>query len=184
MGLDAVELILAWEETFAIQIAAQDAEQLHTPAQAIAYIAQTLNVSRSTTGVCPTLRAFNRVRQSIRRIVDIPRNQVQLSTQLRELFPKTERRQRWQQLETEMGTPRFPRLEQGWLSCAGSFADVPILNVQHLVDWLVTYYPIAFIAPGQLWTYSQIRSIVRATIRHQMQVRDFADDVDLQQEFA
>ncbi|NEO86726.1 MAG: acyl carrier protein [Spirulina sp. SIO3F2] len=174
MGLDAVELVLAWEEAFDITIGEEDAEEIQTPAMAIAYIAKKLNASSSVIGVCPTLRAFHFVCQVLRSQLNLFRHQVCLDSRLNQLIPRDQRREVSQAIGAELKISRLPNSIPNWTMC--------ISTVQELVDWLVTNYPQEFV-DGQ-WTHNQIRSIVRAVIRNQMEVRYFSDDVDLQREFA
>ena len=58
MGLDAVEIVMLWEENFGIRIEDSEAFELTTPRQAIDLISTKLRVV-SASSFCPGLRAFN-----------------------------------------------------------------------------------------------------------------------------
>ncbi len=68
MGMDSVELVMAWEESFGIAIADSDAGRLTTPGMAIDLIHEMLNAP-DFKGVCkgwPREKVRNIVRKDIR----------------------------------------------------------------------------------------------------------------------
>lgn len=159
MGLDAVELILGWEEAFGIQISDDEAFTLHTPKEAIDLISEKLCASEIDVGVCPTIRAFFCIRQAFQTVVGLQRQQILLDSKLRDLLPKSQRHNIWKKVCSYIGLPKSPSLSFG----VGIIFS-PI-TIRDLVDWSVARYPSHFISSNERWTYSQVRSVVRAKVR-------------------
>ena len=64
MGLDSVELVMAFEEAFGIEIPDEDAARLETPRHVMDYVAARLPVTPS--GACRTQRTFYALRRGLR----------------------------------------------------------------------------------------------------------------------
>lgn len=93
MGLDAVELLLATEEEFAIDIPNAVAERLTTPRRMAEYIyGQRAGIPQR----CRSMLAFHRVRTVLMRVAGVPRDAVQLDTPLSALFRPGRPYQQWQ----------------------------------------------------------------------------------------
>lgn len=66
MGLDSIELILATEAEFGIEIADADAANLLTPRQLAAHVSQLLGQQAENAPPCPTQAAYYRARRALR----------------------------------------------------------------------------------------------------------------------
>ena len=97
MGLDAVEIVIATEETFGISISDAEAEQMLTPRMLIDHVKCAVG-AQSKTRPCLSQRAFHRVRHSLVTTTGIKRSEVSLSTKVRNLFPKHKRVESWHSL--------------------------------------------------------------------------------------
>jgi acyl carrier protein len=112
MGLDIVELVMAVEETFGIQIDDNDALQIvGTPGNVAKYVAKRLSAARS--GGCRSQARFYRLRGTLMRVWKTPRRKIRPATPLAELLPQDERLpERWARLSAALERPAmFPDLE-------------------------------------------------------------------------
>lgn len=175
MGLDALELILGWEDAFDVQLTDEEVFTIRTPKMAIDLITDKVGASSDHIGVCPTMRSYHRIRQALQSVVGLDRQQVRLDSKLRTLLPKNQRQEIWYQLCYQVGVP-FPSFGLG----VGLL--FPPVTVQDLVDWTVIHYPRHFVNPDEGWTRFQVRSVVRAVIRDVLGVTDFRDDSDFARE--
>jgi len=115
MGLDAVEIVMAVEDVFDIQIEDAEAEKVLTPAQLIDLVMG--KVATATTDVCLTHRSFNLLRGFFVRRCAFERKQVRPEMELSTAFPPTERKARLQLLSTELSIESLPQLVRpGWLT--------------------------------------------------------------------
>jgi hypothetical protein len=105
MGLDGVEIVMAVEQDFGIQIEDSEAEQILTPGQLIDLVMS--KVATTTTDICLTHRSFNLLRQFFVRRYAFSRNQLKPDTSLQTTLPRTRRLAQLQELSTElaMGDP-------------------------------------------------------------------------------
>jgi acyl carrier protein len=124
MGLDSVELVMAIEEAFEIQIEDSEAEQLSTPRDVIELVS--VKTSQSSAKECLTQRAFHRLRSGIVRHCEVRREAVKPKTQIASLISRDDRRRIIRQILDELGIPIYPRfVRPGWLVgliCFGSLA--------------------------------------------------------------
>jgi hypothetical protein len=166
MGLDSVEILMGWEESFGIRIADDEAFVLRTPRQAIDLIAAKLPAQNDPPRVCLTLRAFHRLRHSITSAASVSRDRVRPNGRLRDLV-STDRRHTWEAVRSTCGISSLPGL--GWFSPR---------TVADLTRWAVTHAAKDLKRPGEPWTRSEIRSVVRAVVTEVTGVEDFEDDHD------
>lgn len=109
MGLDTVELVMAFEETFGIDIPDDAAEGIVTVRQAIDFIyGQVEHRSGSTT--CLTQRAFHRLRRSARDVLGVERSLFRPKTEWTALIPERGRREAWSRLGAAVGVSEWPSL--------------------------------------------------------------------------
>lgn len=172
MGLDAVEMIMCWEDAFGIEITDKEAFALRTPKMAIALISAKIGAIDSGVGVCPGMRVYHRVRKAFQDVVGLHRHQIQIDSKLLNILPKKQRQKIWKDICSHLGLPKLPTFSFG---VGVIFAPV---TVRDLVDWTVACYPCHFISSDERWTGSQVRSVVRASIRDIVGVSDFKDDDD------
>lgn len=85
MGLDGVELIMAYEEAFGVQFTNADAIRMRTPRDVIELVAS--RVPLTTESACLEQRAFYRVRAALLELSPVKRREVRPSTPLAHVFP-------------------------------------------------------------------------------------------------
>jgi hypothetical protein len=85
MGLDGVELIMAYEEAFGVQFTNADAIRIRTPRDVIELIAS--RVPLTTESICLEQRAFYRIRAALVELSPIERRQIRTFTPLAHVFP-------------------------------------------------------------------------------------------------
>lgn len=113
MGLDGVELIMAVEESFGIQIANNEAATLMTVGDLYKLIAAKLpNPDLKT---CLTSAAFYRVRRGIETGTGTDRRGMRPATLLADLMPRERRRESWSRTQQAIGL-KLPRLRHAnWI---------------------------------------------------------------------
>ena len=109
MGLDTVELVMAFEEAFGIEIPDDAAESIVTVRDAIDHIYA--RVEHAAAPACLTQRAFYRVRQALQNELGIERSRVRPATAWTSLIPLDHRRQDWARLGRALGYRNWPTLE-------------------------------------------------------------------------
>jgi hypothetical protein len=174
VGLDAIEIIMGWEQAFDITITDAEAEKICTPRMAIDLITSKLEVKENIIDICPLMRTHHRVQQALQAVLSLQQSQIQPDSKLRHLLPQQQRSETWQQIRSYLGVPKLPKI-----------SAVPIfmpITVQDLVDWLTAHYPSYFISPDERWTHQQIRTVVRAVIKDVVGTSDFTDDHDFVKE--
>ncbi|MBV9109977.1 MAG: hypothetical protein JO306_11265 [Gemmatimonadetes bacterium] len=182
MGLDAVELVMAWEETFGIAIPDEVAARFRTPREVTDWLAGRLGARRA--GPCGTRRAFLRVRDAIAAETGVGRRQIRPRVPLGALFTADEAgRRAWSAVGRRVGDgwPRWPgggeartfwdRLETRWK---------PLLRLQSPLAEAVR--PVAACAhghppaPGEAWTREQVALMVRRVTMDEIGIDAFGDD--------
>ena len=108
MGLDAVELIMAVEEAFDIQIPDREAEKLSTVGQMYAFVVNKLAFNERPR--CQSSAVFYQARRALVDLHGAPRRSVSPSTRMDSLLPSTSRRSDWQSLSRTMEA-QLPQLE-------------------------------------------------------------------------
>ncbi len=92
MGLDSVELVLDIEEHFRIRLPDDQCAGIVTVADlAVAVLSQLPEKRRG----CPTAAHFRRLRVQAEKLVGVSRREFRPKTPLRELFPRSKRREMW-----------------------------------------------------------------------------------------
>jgi hypothetical protein len=166
MGLDSVEIVMGWEESFGISIANGEAEVLRTPRQSMDLIAIKLGAHDEQRGACLTLRAFHRLRQSICDVAGVKRDRIRPDARIKDLIC-VQRRRTWEAVCSNCGIQSLPNL--GWFSPS---------TVRDLTRWTVTHAAKDLKRPGEPWTRSEVRSVVRAVVTDVTGVEHFQDDDD------
>lgn len=88
MGLDVVEMVMAFEEEFGFDIADAAAEKLRTPRQVIDFLCERLRAAQTAEADgCPTQQCFYRVRRALMELTGRPRRDITPSTSIGQLFP-------------------------------------------------------------------------------------------------
>ncbi|AUT04137.1 hypothetical protein CLI64_29215 [Nostoc sp. CENA543] len=172
MGLDAVELIMGWEKAFGMEITDDEAVTLQTPQMVINLFSAKLGASKTSVGVCPTMRVYYCVRQAIHQVTGLQCREIKLNSNLRNLLPK----RNFQETLSEV----FSALNLQKPRSFGVGVDMFFkpLTVKDLVNWITAHYPGHFMSKEELWTVWQVSSIVRAVIRDVTGVTHFNDAHD------
>jgi hypothetical protein len=171
MGLDSMQLVMAFEDAFAVGFEDAELEHILTPRMAMDMMVVKLNISpESRSQICPTLRAYNLLRRAFQEVLELPRWRLLPESQLQYLLARYDEQMIWEELRDRTGVPEFPSLR----GCLGLRSGPT--NFQGLVDWVVTKYPRAFLDADEVWTVAQVRSVVRAIVRNESGTREFRDD--------
>ena len=168
MGLDSVEIVMAWEEAFGISIADAEAATLRTPRMAVDLICQKLKV-RAGDDFCFSQRIFYLLRRAFVTVLACPRATITPRTRLGELIPVRGRQQVWTALSREAGLP-LPTTMLG----LGSWSPA----VGELVTRLTGPFAGALVGTGAGWSRRQVREVVRAVVSQQIGFADYSDDAD------
>jgi hypothetical protein len=118
MGLEIVELVLAVEESFDIDIPDEHAQKIATPRQLVDYLARRLETASAN--VCLSQRAFYRLRRALRSL-DGDASTVCPESSLLPYFPRATRKARWQALTSALSAPLPPLRRPPALSLIGVF---------------------------------------------------------------
>lgn len=171
MGLDMIEIVMEWEETFGVTISDEEATTTRTPRMAIDLIVKKLGASESAQNACLTLRAFHRLRHAITTTTGINRNCIRPSSRLRDLVRKN-RRRTWAAVKKMSGLSSLPG-ELFWIGnwfMPRTMADLTI--------WVVARTAKVLKDADAPWSRSQIRDVVRAVVTDVSGTRDYSDDDD------
>ena len=107
MGLDSVELVIAFEEAFSVAIEDAVAEKMRTPRDVIDFIAR--HRGSGTKKLCLTRRAFHRIRERLM-AVGVARSAVRPDARLEQFFPADTRCALWIRARGEISRWQWPDL--------------------------------------------------------------------------
>lgn len=167
MGLDTVELVLAFEESFGLAIPNEDAEQLITPGDVIRYVERRLTPG---SGACLEQRAFYRLRQASMTVLGQPRDVLRPASRWRDLLPSDGRRRAWRDLGGEVALSTWPSMLPWGLNPAGH------ATMGDTARCLATFSAAALQPPGGGWSRAQIESVVTRIVREQLGIGEFSWD--------
>ena len=108
MGLDLVELVIRFEDSFAIPIPDKVATELTTPRKVTDYIYSQVNTSSQRS--CLSQQAFYFLRKKFVSVLGISRRQFRPEIQLKNLIPLERRRENWLKMMDEIGSSSLPAL--------------------------------------------------------------------------
>ncbi len=115
MGLDGVEIIMAVEDAFDIQIEDAAAAKMVTPRLLIDYVLGKITTTTAT--VCLTQRAFNLLRKSLVQKCGLKRAQITPDARLSQLIGKVHRREWLDKITAELAIKKPPALVRPkWLT--------------------------------------------------------------------
>jgi hypothetical protein len=172
MGLDSVEIVMAWEAALGVTIADAEATGMRTPRLAVDLLAAKLAAIDDHRGVCLTLRAFNRVRRGFVSGAAVRRSEIKPEARLRDLLPRHERRSRWNAIQIASGLPALPALDLGF----GFFAAPT--TVADVARCVVCSSAKTLKSADEPWTRDEIRTVVRTVVTEVCGAEDFSDDDD------
>ena len=168
MGLDSVEIVIAWEQAFGISITDAEAGALRTPRMAVDLICRKLNVGAGET-FCLSQRVFYRLRRAFVKVLSCPRASISPQTRLSNLVPVLGRQQVWSALSSEACLP-FPATRIGVGFCSPTVGDF----VQRLTEYSGRF----MIAASCGWSRQQVRELVRLAVADTLGIKEFSDDAD------
>ena len=173
MGLDSVEMMMAWEDAFGVAIPDHAAERMRTTRDVVDYLERQL--PRNPAQPCGTQRAFHRLRTALIAVAGVPRPLVTPSSPARELLPADHAGEAWRGVGRMVGTPRWPRFpgRLGWHP-----------TVRDLAGRVFRSDPTAFIDPSDGWSRGNIRAVVRAIVAEEAGLADdsFSDDASFHED--
>ena len=108
MGLDIVELIMAVEEDFGIELPDDEAVNLVTPALLTEYVLTRVELAGQS--VCLSRKAFYALRRVLMKEFGCPRVLVKPDTPLEALVPRLNRRDVWRRMQAALQAKRWPGL--------------------------------------------------------------------------
>ena len=108
MGLDLVELVMAVEETFGIELPDAEAEKLTTPALLTEFILTRVKTAEQS--ICHSRKAFYAVRRVVMKEFGTQRAQVKPDTALESLIPRPNRRAAWRRTQEMLEAESLPEL--------------------------------------------------------------------------
>jgi acyl carrier protein len=171
MGLDSVEIVMCWEQSFGVKISEEEAARLVTPRMAIDLVVAKLDVDLQALGRCLTARAFYRLRRALIDGAGVSKREVRPSSRICDLLPSWGRETRWKAVQKEFGRPLLPG--PTWWGRGSCFTPI---TVGDFANWIASYGASEFKFPETRWTRSEIRTVIRAAVTEVCGVRDFSDD--------
>ncbi|MCB1224415.1 MAG: hypothetical protein KDK99_01275 [Verrucomicrobiales bacterium] len=156
---------MTWEETFGVELKDEEAARLTTPRHAIDLICSKLRAIDEG-ALCPTLRAYHRVRRGLRAATGDPLLRPPLHQPVSQLYRHRDKTAFWRRFRSASGVPGFkpPVILFASTQC------------RDLVDTLLSRHVHALRNPGEPWTRPWVRQGVRAAVTHVSGVRQFSDD--------
>jgi acyl carrier protein len=124
MGLDTVELVMAFEDEFCLSIPDKEAEKIQTIRDTVDYIVRTLESQRPP-GTCATAYRFYAIRSALQIEYGLDRRQVRPSSEIARLLVDDRQQMTWPRFAARNGLP-VPRF--GWFAPAAQ--RVPALGVR------------------------------------------------------
>jgi hypothetical protein len=164
MGLDAVELVMAFEEAFGVEIPNTEAERMRTPRDVVDFVCTRVPVGPS--GPCETQRAFYRLRRALR--TALPDTAVRPATRARDLANRESWPVLWERARGADGGADWPDVRwRRWpLGAPGTMRALAL----ELVPRVTPPEP----GSGGMWTRERIGLRVRQVMAHELGITDFA----------
>jgi acyl carrier protein len=115
MGLDGVELVMQFEETFGIQITDEEAANCSAPRMVIEVVMSKLKAADEH--ICRSQRAFYLIRKVLVRAFGVERKLISPDTHFRDFIPQTREKEAWEQIQLTLEPRDWPGLARPpWLS--------------------------------------------------------------------
>lgn len=169
MGLDAVELVLGWEDSFGISISVPEAEKMFTTRHVIQSIYEKVRSAMPEDGGCLATRAFFRLRNAFQE-EGVLRKAIRPETKVTSLLPSRQGREILSAVCERAGLRPLKRLPLGLQFTFGRVRDVVLDAVIGQHDTLRRR--------GYGWSQVQVREVVRAVMYAQLALRRFSDDAE------
>lgn len=141
-GLDGVELIMAIEEEFGLEISDEDSQKMFSVADTFEYLKMKLNSTPARD--CLSQRIFYKLRRALINNYRVNRNSIVPDTKLNEILSVQDIESGWPYLElfVELKTPDFKKANE----IMGFKLKDKMLTIRELVSALISLNPDAFTA--------------------------------------
>ena len=169
MGLESVELVMAWEDAFGIELSEAEAVSIQTPRATTDCIYNKLKSPAPEDTGCLAMRAFQRLRRGFQ-IEGIPRNAVHPDAKLAGILPGPRRRDLLNSLRQRAGLPPLRRLPFGLQFTSGRVRDL-------VLDTVIEHHATLRL-PAHGWSRAQVREVIRAVMYAQLALRHFSDTAE------
>lgn len=173
MGLDIVEIVLSFEETFQISIPNHEAGKMCTPRNAIDFITATLGTKMKGPAVVMQKRHESLWTQLVCALqaINIAEKTFTLDQKLDEVFAdRSMRRQHWRRLRQQFQAKEWPHLR--WLGLSTDF-PTGLQTLGNLVDWLSCHRRQVLTAEEiRDLTREDVATIVKYIVLHQMAISE------------
>lgn len=115
MGLEGIELVMEFEDTFGIQVKDEEIEKFTTPRTAGDLIFSKLHDKDENR--CQSQRAFYMLRGVFGKMFHVDRKSMRPDMQFRHLIPKEQEKEKWEQIRAAVSARTWPALELPvWMS--------------------------------------------------------------------
>jgi hypothetical protein len=158
MGLDLVELLIAVETAFDLDISDDQAGAIITPRDLIAHLASRLPRADPPSRLCLGQRAFYRLRAACQRELGLDRSQLRPSTAVVAILSPHARKQQWSSIQRHLGATVWPGLRQNTLMIKLRGDDD--LTLGETATRLAQWHPALLKDAGSGWTVAEIERTV------------------------
>lgn len=167
MGLDGVELIMAFEAGFAVDIPDAAVSRMATPRDVVAYLEQALPSGDDTR--CLSQRAFYRLRARCGEHLRLDPRALTPSSPLGTIVDAGAQRDAWDAIGTDLGCERWPRPRTaGWWG--RTFEGNRPATLGEVGRFAATWYPRAIKGMEAGWTRREIERSVVALVEAEVGV--------------
>ena len=153
MGLDSVELIMAYEEEFGVQFDNIDAENCTTPRHVVDYIYK--RVRKNKNEPCPSQVGFYKIRKILIEKFNLKRTEISPNLELSNIFGD-DPREKWKLLHKSLGVEYFPPLERNSHLVLTFIFFIPISIFVFLLFNDVQLFFSVFILFVSMWFFNSI----------------------------
>ncbi len=168
MGLDSVELILAWEESFGITLSDAEAAHVFTTRQVTNLIYQKVrDTAKPEDTGCLSMRAYYRLRRSFQR-EGINFDQIKATSKFSDILPRKDQRERLNQVLITAGFDPLRRMPFGLQFTFGRVKD-------YILDLVISHHS-SLRTEGTSWSREQVREVVRSITKAQLAIVRLQDD--------
>ena len=163
MGLDLVELLIAVETAFDLDISDDQAGDIITPRDLIAHLASRLPRADAASRLCLGQRAFYRLRMACQDQLGLDRSQLRPTTSVVAILAPHARKQQWRSIQQRIGATVWPGLRHNPLMIKLRGADV--LTLGQTASQLAQWHPALLKDAGSGWTVAEIEHIVISILK-------------------
>jgi acyl carrier protein len=130
MGLDTVELVMAFEDEFCVSIPDTEAVKIQTIRDTVDFVVRTLESQRPP-GICATAHRFYAIRSALQVEYGFDRRQVRPSSEIARLLLDDKQQMTWPRFAAKNGLP-VPRF--GWFAPASQRIPAAGVRIRDLMN--------------------------------------------------